>query len=295
MIFKSIRSELSFVIVVTGIVIGMGVGYFIYSQNINKAVESARAQIKTTMAFVKASRNYVRKTLRPKINELLQAGCTDEDFILEGQSSSFFTASIFNMVNEEIPYMSLRQVAIDPLNPKNTPNDTEMWVIAYLRDNKKKEFEGITVHNGENYYIKAFAVIPKAKCLKCHGVVKDMPKAIRKLYSPTKDPLWKVGDVQGAVVVYVPFEEIVAQARMDGIIQGGAVGGVFIVMSGVILLLLQYRVFGPINALRQRAEEISKGDVDKPIPHQSENEIGKLAQAIERMRVSIKKVMEMMG
>ncbi len=293
--FKSIRSELTFIIIVTGILIGVGVGFFIYKTTINKALESARTQIKTTMAFVKASRNYVRKTLRPRINELLATGCTNEDFILEAQSSSFFTASIFSMVNEEIPYMTLRQVAIRPLNPKHTPNDTELWMIEYLRRTKQKEFEGITVHEGKDYYIKAFAVIPKKGCLRCHGKIEDMPKAVRNLYGVKEDPNWKVGDVQGAVMVYVPFDQVLSEARRNGVVQGAMVGGVFILMAGIILLILHFKVFKPIDVLRTKADKISKGEVDETIPFQSENEIGRLAKAIDRMRISVKKIMDMMG
>ncbi|MDQ7082177.1 MAG: hypothetical protein Q9N34_03690 [Aquificota bacterium] len=95
---RSIRSEITFLIIVTGFIVGIGVGLFIYKETIDRAVDSARSRIDTTMAFVKASRNYVRKVLRPKVDELLAAGCTKEDFILEAQSSSFFTASIFREV-----------------------------------------------------------------------------------------------------------------------------------------------------------------------------------------------------
>ncbi|RLJ70260.1 HAMP domain-containing protein [Hydrogenivirga caldilitoris] len=293
--FRSIRAEISFVIVITGILIGTGVGFFIYRSTINKAIDSARSRIETTMAFVKASRDYVRSTLRPKVDELLAAGCTSQDFILEAQSSSFFTASIFTRVNQEIPDMQLRQVAVKPLNPKDKPNETELWIIAYLKSKNLKEFEGITLHRGKEYFIKAFSVIPKKGCLRCHGKVEDMPVAVRNLYNPKEDPNWPVGQVNGAVLVYVPFDKVMEQARIDGIVNGGLVGGVFILMSGIILLILNFRVFKPIDALRDRAEKISKGEIEQPIPYQSENEIGKLAKAIERMRVSLKKVMDMIG
>ncbi len=293
--FKSIRTEITVVIVITGILIGVGVGLFIYRVTINKAVDSARSRIETAMAFVRASRSYVRKTLRPKIYELLSAGCTNQDFILEAQSSSFFTASIFGMVNREIPDMELRQVAINPLNPRDVPNETEMWVIAYLKSKNLKEYEGITLHRGKEYFIKAFAVIPRKGCLRCHGKVEDMPLAVRQIYKPKKDLNWPVGKVNGAVLVYVPFDKVMAQARIDGLTNGGLVGGVFILMSGIILVILNFRVFKPIDALRSRAERISKGEVEEPIPYQSENEIGRLARAIERMRVSLKKVMDMIG
>jgi len=46
--------------------------------------------------------------------------------------------------------------------------------------------------------------------------------------------------------------------------------------------------------LERRAEEIAKGNVDEPIDIKSDDEIGKLAEAFERMRISIKKVMDLL-
>ncbi len=293
--FKSIRAELSVLVVIAGIVVGTSVGLVIYRNTVNKAVEAAQQRIETTMAFVKASREYVRKTLRPKVYELLHAGCTKEDFILEAQSSSFFTASIFSMVNREIPDMNLRQVAINPLNPKNRPNDTEMWIIDYLRSKNLKEYQGITFHNGQDYYIRAFAVIPKNSCLKCHGKVQNMPIAVRNIYKPQKDPNWPVGKVNGAVLVYVPFDKVIAQARMEGLINGGIAGGIFILVSFLLLAVLNLRVFKPVEALQDSVDKISKGKLEEKVPYISENEIGRIARAIERLRISMKKLMELLG
>ncbi len=293
--FKSIRTELTVLIIVAGIVVGAVVGYLIYRHTVEQAIEATKSRIETTMAFVKASREYVRKTLRPKVYELLAAGCTNEDFILEAQSSSFFTASIFKMVNRDIPDMELRQVAIKPLNPRNKPNDTEMWIIAYLQSKNLKEYEGITLHKGRDYYVKAFAVIPKQSCLRCHGTLEAMPRAVKERYKPKSDPNWPVGKVNGAIVIYIPFDEVLARARMDGLVNGGITGGVFILLSALLLAILNVRVFKPVDTLKEKVEKISKGELEDKVPYQSENEIGMLARAIERLRVSMKKLMDMMS
>ncbi len=293
--FKSIRAEMTILVLLAGLIVGSIIGFLIYKHTLEKAMEATSERIKTTMAFVKASREYVRKTLRPKVYELLASGCTKEDFILEAQSSSFFTASIFSMVNRDIPNLELRQVAMNPLNPKNKPNDTEMWVIAYMKSRNLKEYEGITVHNGTDYYIKAFAVIPKQSCLRCHGRVEDMPRSVKRIYKPQKDPQWPVGEINGAVMVYVPFEEVIAQARMDGLLNGGIAGGVFIAVSLALIAVLNAKVFKPVEVLKEHVEKISKGELEQKVPYISDNEIGQLARAVERLRISMKKFMEFLG
>ncbi len=290
----SVKWRISLLILLIGTLTGLSVGVYTYMDSIERAKKTAKTEIDVTMAFVKASREYVRRTLRPKINELLSAGCTNDDFILEAQSSSFFTASIFNMVTEEMPDMILRQVAFNPLNPKNEPNEVEKKIIAYLRSTNKEEFEGIVNHKGERHFVKAFAIIPTEKCLRCHSDPNLMPKKVREIYKPTKNMKWEPGKVQGAVMVYIPFEAIILRAQMEGLIKGAAVFGIFLFLVIVVLIMLTTMVFKPIEKLREHAERISRGEVDDKIEITSENEIGKLAEAFERMRISVKKVMDLL-
>jgi len=70
--------------------------------------------------------------------------------------------------------------------------------------------------------------------------------------------------------------------------------GVFFGITLLLLIVLDRLVFRPLELLERRAEEIAKGNVDEPIEIQGEDEIGRLAQAFERMRVSIKKVMDLL-
>jgi HAMP domain-containing protein len=44
--------------------------------------------------------------------------------------------------------------------------------------------------------------------------------------------------------------------------------------------------------LTHAANDISKGDISKPVEKESNDEIGELAEAFERMRVSLKVMME---
>lgn len=79
--------------------------------------------------------------------------------------------------------------------------------------------------------------------------------------------------------------------------------GVYILMFvfiGVIFsFFVSYMIFKkyveePINALIEHTERISMGEVDQKIPITSKDEIGRLAEAFERMRISIKKVMDLL-
>ncbi|MGB9874002.1 MAG: c-type heme family protein [Hydrogenobacter sp.] len=291
---KSIRWKVGLPILVIGIASGLAVGFYSYQNTVDQAKDTTKEKIKTAMTFTKASREYVRSILRPKIDEILASGCSKEDFILEAQSSSFFTASIFKKVSEEMSNFALRQVAFNPLNPKDEPNELETKIIVFMRNTGNKEYSDITNYRGERYFVYASAVVPDASCLRCHGQVQNMPKVIQTLYKPQRDPNWEVGKVQGAVMVFVPFESTILKAQLTGLYRGLFIFGLFLALTLFILFSLDRLVFKPVEKLERKAEEIAKGNVDEPVDIKSDDEIGKLAEAFERMRVSIKKVMDLL-
>jgi methyl-accepting chemotaxis protein len=64
-------------------------------------------------------------------------------------------------------------------------------------------------------------------------------------------------------------------------------------ITGIVLSFLAERqVARPIQHLTRVAEDISKGDISKPVERESKDEIGDLAEAFERMRVSLKVMIE---
>jgi len=291
---KSIRAKVALPLLLVGFLSGLAMGFSEYRKYIEFTSRSAQERMKFAIAFSKASRTYIKEVLRPRIDQLLAAGCTQEDFILEAQSSSFFTASIIKIVNEELPDLKLRQVAFNPLNPKNTPDEVEAKIITFLRQNFAKEYAGIVDYKGEKHFVYASAVVVEKGCLKCHYSVESMPKAVQALYKPSQNPAWEVGKIQGAVFVFMPFEKIILKAKLEALYQALIVLGIFVGITLALLLALERLVFKPLEVLQNRAEEIAKGNVDEPIQIDREDEIGKLAEAFERMRVSIKKVMDLL-
>lgn len=293
---RSIKWKVSLPILIFGAVAGLGTGFYTYKTEIDTAVYTTEEKVSAAITFSDSARDYVRKTLRPMLFDFLARakGCVQEDFILEGQSSSFFTASIFNLVNEKMPDFKLRQVAYNPINPKNEPTPEEAKIINFMKATKRKEYEGIVEYKGTKHYVHAFGKVAEAGCMQCHSTRGAMPKTLLAKYNPQYDPNWQVGELVGAVMVFVPFETVLLKAQLDGIIRGFAVFSIFLFISLFIVFMLNRLVFKPLEILERKAEEIAKGNVDEPIEIQSDDEIGKLAQSFERMRVSIKKVMDLL-
>jgi nitrate/nitrite-specific signal transduction histidine kinase len=118
-----------------------------------------------------------------------------------------------------------------------------------------------------------------------HGVTKDLFTA------PLAGPRW----VLASVVADRELAPAVASLG-DGIRNG--VHGILIlqvlplaVVLGIIAVvlsaLLSRRLVGPVRALTTSAERLAQGHTDEPVPHQGEDEVGLLSEALERMRREI--------
>ncbi|MFN7065934.1 MAG: DUF3365 domain-containing protein [Aquificaceae bacterium] len=293
---KSIRWKISVPIFLFGLLAGFAMGIYTYKMEIEAELKKNELSVKAIITLSDGSREYVRKTLRPLIFDLLERakGCVQEDFILEAQSSSFFTASTFSIFNEKMPDFKLRQVAYNPINPKNEPKPEEAKIIDFMRATNSKEYTGIVEIEGKKFFVHAFGKVADAGCMLCHSKREVMPKTLVTKYNPQYDPNWQVGELVGAVIVSSPMDLVITRAQLNGIIRGLVVFGIFVGISLFILIALDRLVFKPIEELQRKAEDIARGNLDEEIEVKSEDEIGKLAESFERMRVSIKKVMDLL-
>ena len=111
----------------------------------------------------------------------------------------------------------VRQVSDKYRNPNDKPNQYELKIINYFKNNKNaKEFyefnsKNISFKEKNIYYAKPLFI--QKSCLKCHGdPKKDVPpklyKKLIKLYG-NKAFGYKIGDLRGIISLDVPYSNII--------------------------------------------------------------------------------------
>jgi len=70
-----------------------------------------------------------------------------------------------------------------------------------------------------------------------------------------------------------------------------AMSAVFLV-SCISVFFMVGKALGPLEVLTARASELADGEIDQPIVVSTTDEIGRLADVLERLRISFKKVLE---
>ena len=134
---------------------------------------------------------------------------------------------------------------------------------------------------------------------------------LRDIMFKAKNVPGKVIMEQGYAVMSKPIQDfsnkniglLILSYDLEPIVNSYKELGIYMLMLLFIGALLSFAISffifkkyveEPINTLIDHTDRISMGDVDQKIPIESKDEIGRLAEAFDRMRISIKKVMDLL-
>jgi HAMP domain-containing protein len=95
-----------------------------------------------------------------------------------------------------------------------------------------------------------------------------------------------------AMAVKMNQTAIVSKIRISLYINIVIYAALLILISGAINYSLKKTVIGPVINLTKVADDISMGKLSEKIEVTSNDEIAKLAKSIDRLRLSVKKLLE---
>jgi signal transduction histidine kinase len=97
---------------------------------------------------------------------------------------------------------------------------------------------------------------------------------------------WKLNEIVGAQVVFVPASKVLQSARQSLIVTMSIVVAVFALVILLVNFWLRKAVVRPITRMAQVAEVVSQGNLDAEFQKWSNDEVGKLSDAFSRLRTS---------
>jgi HAMP domain-containing protein len=189
------------------------------------------------------------------------------------------------------------------LSGKISSRDNVSGIIRTLESLAREHMEGQTGETGEQeaadellQKIRLFSSsVVDVMDMKTRGLSdEDILSAEEKSVRPTFDTIITLLAKQNEIYkseLSVMREEVKASQSSGQLII--AILAIFAMIMGIALIFLsERRISRPIIHLTRVAEDISKGDISKPVERESKDEIGELAEAFERMRVSLKVMIE---
>jgi HAMP domain-containing protein len=276
-----------------GVVALVGIGYGAYTFSMQNSMKEADTKAKMMEAYVKASRAYFMKEQRPLVNALVEA----DRFYPELQSGFGITRRILDQVQGEALYgFQFKQASLVPHHPPNKADKFEKGIIKQFQAGKIQQLNGIMEKNGEPFYYRSRPIKMAGKgCLRCHKNPADAPKDLIEMYGTVGfDKNFKSGDIFAAYMVYIPLGPAIEAAKMQAAILFA--GGASILLIGLlsIYFFLNVRIVKPLMELSSRTQEVSVGrNLEKSLlSGKMKDEVEVLARAIDRLRVSLVKMLK---
>jgi protein-histidine pros-kinase len=249
------------------------------------------------MAAAKAMRDYTITEIKPLHRD-------HEKRVFVKQTVPAYAANWqFAKMRRNYPDYVYKEATINPTNIKNRPADWERDVInEFKRHPEKKQIIGRRpVAIGENstekqlLYLSRPIMVPTERCLSCHGKKSDAPESMKALYASGTGFNWKVGEIVGAQIVTVPMKVPNQRAQKAYITFLILIGCIFLLVAILLNVFLETMIITKVQNISQLANDISLGKQKVPeLDTEGSDEISVLAQAFNRMRVSLVSAMDML-
>ncbi len=286
----SIRIRFIILIGILSLLATVGIGVASYKFSVDNALSEAKSKGHLVFDYMQASRFFFKNQQRPLIMEHVGRG----EFIPELMSGFSLTRGVWDEFQKKNKDYLFKQATIDPLHPDNKADKFDMVIIDKFRKNKDmKRSEGVIDKNGVSFFYYAEPIKVKSNCLRCHGDPADAPKAVTEKYGTKNGYHWKADTIAAAYVIYVPMQYALNKAKKAAmnLVAIGAAG--ILVMMFIIWVYFSQYVVKPISTLEKRATEISLGkNLGEPIGITSKDEIGSLARAVDRLRISVERMLK---
>ena len=269
--------------------VGIGTASYLFSKR--NAMQEAKSKGELIFNYILATRDFYTEKQRPLIMEVFEK----DRFYPELMSGFVLTRGTFDIFKKNLTGYNFKQATLDPLYPPNKADEWETKLISkFAGQPELKTDEGTMQRDGETFFYLAKPIKVAGKdCLRCHGDANDAPKDQVEIYGSANGYNWKDGDTVAAYVVYVSVEEALANAR-KGAITLYLIGASCLLIALVSIWIFMDRfVVNPIVRLSAKAEEISLGkNMEESINIKQNDEIGALASAIERLRMSMVRILK---
>ena len=182
-----------------------------------------------------------------------------------------------------------KEATLNPSNLRDKANAFETKLVEkFIAQEQTKEKSGFyNAPGGKLFYIARPIQIKKESCLECHSTPDVAPKSMIERYGSVNGMGWRLNEIVGAQMISVPAEKVVAQANQSFLIIMAVVSVIFAFVIWLVNYLLNQNVISPLKKIARVAEEVSTGYMDAEFEPTANDEIGNLAEAFKRMKLSL--------
>ncbi len=285
----SIRKRVFFILAIVYIfsmIAVVGTGYYFLTEDTRR---EAAEKTQLFLNSMNANQKYMAKFVRPALHDLI-----GDEYFPEASVGAVMLAKTAKILSADYPEYVLKISSPNPLNQENLSTPFEEKVIAGFDSGEYEEFNDFTVINGESFYASAIPIEARKGCIWCHDTPEVAHPDQVAEYGSTSGYGYKEGDIVGTRIVYVSTEKITQLTWKKLAFLSASVSILFLIALIVIDLIINRSVVKPIENIVDVAADISRGKMDRSFTVETNDEIKSLADAFNRMKVSLEKAMDIL-
>ncbi|MEM7770613.1 MAG: DUF3365 domain-containing protein [Cyanobacteria bacterium P01_A01_bin.37] len=234
-------------------------------------------------------RSYTNDQVKPELSDRL-----DVEFLPE-TIPAYSAREVFEHLRTTPEYNAFfyKEATLNPTNLRDKADNFEAEVVENFRQSSStKEQRGFrSTPSGELFYIARPIQITEPSCLECHSTVEAAPPSMIDFYGDQNGFNWQIDEIVGAQMISVPASQVRKNARQSFVLIMGIVTIAFAVAIFFVNFWLKRFVIRPLNHMARAAEAISTGDMAAEFEVHSQDEVGSLAEAFQRMKLSLSMAM----
>ncbi len=264
----------------------------ILEKNAQQVVADRATLIMETMLSV---REYTSTSVRPELASRLY----EEEQFLPQTVPAYSAREVFENLRKRDGYQDYlyKEATLNPTNLRDKADRFETQIVNNFKEQSdKKETRGFRDLAGQKiFYIARPLSVSKESCLECHGYPKDAPRSQIRTYGDQNGYGWKLGEIVGAQVVFVPADTVFRFTRRLEFVVIGTIS-IFLLLAIVLIdVFLRLSITQPLRKMSQWAKKVSTGSTSEEFVHQTRDEIGILAASLNRMKVSLELAFNMLN
>jgi len=285
----SIRKRLMVILTLVYIISMVGAiagGYFILDRD---SLREAKEKTELFTTVMSANQQFMSQNVRPDIMDLLP-----DEYLPDATVGIVMLSETAAIIHEKYPEYIFKVASPNPLNKNNRSDSFENTIIAGFDNGDFEEWEGTVSKAGERFYASAVPIEARKSCIWCHDTPAVAQPEMVERYGTDSGYGYEVGDIVGGRFVYVSMTASDEVTMQKLAVFGGGISILFLIAMLVIDRIVISTVVKPIEEIVAVAEDISRGKMDREFNIKGNDEIRLLADAFNRMKVSLAKAMDIL-
>lgn len=261
--------------------------------------QKAQDEVTSKALILIETMNSVRDYTSSHVNPLLSPSLETEPVFIPETVPAFSATEVFANLrkNEEYKSFFYKEATLNPTNLRDKADSFETKLINRFRSEQtKKEISDFRIlPAGKVFYIARPLAIKKQSCLRCHSTPEAAPKSQLATYGTENGFDWKLNEIVATQIISVPANEVFESAHRSLSLVMGILISIFAIVVLIINFLLKKAVIQPIKKMAKVAQAVSTGELNYDFEQNSNDEIGALALAFNRMKSSLEIAMKMLA